>query len=97
MARRSYKGDGNPNFKHGSTLSPYEAKKLHKAKYPERVAARNIVYQGIKYGTIVRMPCEVCGNEKSEAHHEDYSKPKEIKWLCRKHHLEAHGNKWREY
>ena len=35
--------------------------------------------------------CFKCG-EKGQAHHDDYSKPFEIKWLCFKHHRElAHG------
>lgn len=40
---------------------------------------------------LIRKPCEVCGNPKSEAHHEDYSKPLEVVWLCFKHHRERHG------
>jgi hypothetical protein len=35
-------------------------------------------------------PCEKCENPKSERHHDDYSKPKEVRWLCKKHHMEQH-------
>jgi len=38
------------------------------------------------------MPCEICGCEKSEAHHDDYSRPLDVRWLCRVHHLMHHGN-----
>lgn len=38
------------------------------------------------------MPCIICGNVNSEAHHEDYDKPKEVIWYCRKHHMEHHGS-----
>lgn len=44
----------------------------------------------IKSGKLTRLPCESCGATKSEAHHEDYSKPLEVKWLCRKCHGAAH-------
>ena len=44
----------------------------------------------IKRGKVIRKPCEACGEEKSEGHHEDYSKPLEVKWLCRKCHLNHH-------
>lgn len=44
----------------------------------------------IKRGKIVKHPCSVCGDKNSQAHHEDYSKPLEVSWYCRKHHLEHH-------
>ena len=36
------------------------------------------------------MPCEVCGELKVEAHHDDYYKPFEVRWLCGHHHREHH-------
>jgi hypothetical protein len=36
---------------------------------------------------LVPQPCEVCGATKVEKHHPDYSKPLEVRWLCREHHL----------
>jgi hypothetical protein len=44
----------------------------------------------IKRGKIVKEPCSVCGDPTSEAHHDDYNKPLQVKWLCRKHHLSLH-------
>lgn len=44
----------------------------------------------LQKGKIKRMPCEVCGAEKTEAHHCDYNKPLEIMWLCAEHHREWH-------
>lgn len=43
-------------------------------------------------GRVVQLPCEVCGAEKSQAHHCDYNKPLEVVWLCQKHHSEWHQN-----
>jgi hypothetical protein len=41
-------------------------------------------------GLIKQKPCEICGIQKSEAHHPDYNKPLEVIWLCSKHHGELH-------
>lgn len=41
-----------------------------------------------------KQPCEVCGKETDvHAHHDDYGKPLEVRWLCRTHHLAAHREK----
>ena len=45
----------------------------------------------LKRGKIKKQPCQVCGELKVEAHHDDYSKPLEIKWLCREHHIDLHS------
>jgi hypothetical protein len=58
-------------------------------RYPERTNARTKVARAVKSGRLVRQPCEVCG-AKANAHHEDYSKPLEVRWLCSKHHGEHH-------
>lgn len=43
------------------------------------------------------MPCEVCGSTNDiQAHHKDYDKPLDVRWLCVKHHLEVHGKQLRE-
>jgi hypothetical protein len=60
-----------------------------KIKFPEKKKARTIVQVELRSGRIHRHPCFVCGN-KAEAHHEDYSKPLDIIWLCRKHHAARH-------
>lgn len=37
-----------------------------------------------------RPPCEVCGATRAEAHHEDYDRPLDVRWLCHRHHMELH-------
>jgi len=44
----------------------------------------------ITSGEIIKKPCEVCGNSKSQGHHEDYSKPFDLVWLCVRHHSDRH-------
>jgi ribosomal protein S27AE len=55
--------------------------------------ARSYLNVYIKRGRVVKKSCSVCGNEKSEAHHEDYNKPLEVIWFCRKCHLNYHKQK----
>lgn len=65
-----------------------DRRKRYKEKYPERVKANQKIADLVRRGKIKKLPCEKCGNIKVEAHHNDYSKPLEINWLCRKHHIE---------
>lgn len=58
--------------------------------YPEKQAARIILNSNIRKGNIKRLPCKVCGNIKSQGHHEDYSKPLKVIWLCALHHAQKH-------
>lgn len=64
-----------------------------RAMHPIKEKARSRLADAVKTGRLVRLPCEVCGNHKSQAHHTDYRKYLDVKWLCFKHHREAHGQK----
>lgn len=72
----------------------------HGYSQEERILRRRARYalnHAIRDGKIIKKTCEKCGNEKSEAHHEDYNKPLEVVWLCFKHHRELHGHKIYEH
>ena len=86
-------GENNPNWKGGISKNHYHYKKLQVARYPDRVRARSKVHSAIKSGALKKKPCEICGETKVFAHHNDYSKPLDVHWFCRKHHRELHGNK----
>ena len=60
-------------------------------EHPEKEKAYEKVRLAIKSGILKRLPCEICGNTKPQAHHEDYSKPLGVKWLCQKHHDIRHS------
>lgn len=64
-----------------------------KKSNPLHIRARRLVKRAIKSGALIKKPCVRCGNKKVEAHHTDYSKPLDVVWLCRPHHLEEHRRK----
>jgi len=72
------------NAKHGRKF---------KANNPEKREAHLAIARALRAGIVIKEPCFVCGNSTSESHHEDYSKPLEVIWFCRKHHAEHHANK----
>ncbi len=53
-------------------------------------SAHQRAYSAIRYGKLEKKPCEVCGSNVVHAHHDDYSKPLDVRWLCPKHHSEHH-------
>ena len=55
-----------------------------------RPKANAMVSNAVRDGRLIKLPCQVCGKEKSEGHHEDYSKPLEVVWLCPRHHADRH-------
>ena len=65
------------------------AKRAYLERNPIKRAAHVMVGNAIRDGRLIRQPCEVCG-EFAQAHHDDYSKPLEVRWLCTTHHAEWH-------
>jgi len=62
-----------------------------KNKFPEKYRARNIVNAAIRDKKLKALPCERCGCALMvQAHHEDYSKPLDVTWLCTKCHGQRH-------
>lgn len=62
----------------------------YEAKFPFKKKAHGIVCNAIRSGLLTRQSCGICGAYKTEAHHEDYSKPLDVVWLCKKHHMARH-------
>lgn len=55
--------------------------------------ARRLTIAAIKRGELTRQPCEVCGAIRNiQAHHDDYQKPLDVRWLCISHHRKLHGS-----
>lgn len=101
VARRYYSACGNAackayERKRHQTPERRKAKSRYAATYrsrnPEKRKAQHKINNGIRDGKITRQPCEICGAAKAEAHHDDYGKPLDVRWLCFRCHREhAHG------
>lgn len=57
---------------------------------PEKVRARRHATAAVQNGSLRRQPCESCGAPDAQMHHEDYSQPLEVRWLCSAHHGKLH-------
>jgi len=72
------------------------AKSLNNKRWYEKnkykAKAHYAVTRALRLGILFRQNCEVCGNEKAEAHHNDYTRPLEVRWLCHKCHMYLHMN-----
>lgn len=63
----------------------------YKAQQPEKYKAHVAAGNAIRDGRLIREPCFMCGTEKVEAHHVDYSKPLDVIWLCPMCHKRIHA------
>ena len=66
------------------------ASRANAERDPIKRAARVATGNAIRDGRLIREPCEVCGEVDAQAHHDDYSKPLDVRWLCTTHHAEWH-------
>lgn len=53
--------------------------------------ARLCVARAIKSGRLTRQSCSGCGSARAQAHHDDYSKPLDVLWLCTVCHAAKHA------
>lgn len=67
-----------------------ELRERYARQHPDRVKARLTVRVAVYQGRLKKGTCEVCGSSKTEGHHEDYSKPLDVRWFCRLHHVAVH-------
>lgn len=72
-----------------------------RTKDPAKAWARMEAWKAVQRGDLVPQPCESCGEfpvlqdgrRAVHAHHDDYSKPLEVRWLC----YPCHGKEHRLY
>lgn len=88
MCSQRRSGAANTFFRHGNGYAK------------EKRCALNRVTKAIRAGKLVPGACELCGfsgtrkngSRAVHAHHDDYSKPLTVRWLCRPCHFILHQN-----
>ncbi len=98
--RKVYRSEHNEMFnERNSTYRRRHRKECNerlakrRKQVPGMVKAHNAVTRAVAKGSLTKEPCTVCRNPKAQAHHEDYSKPLEVIWLCALHHKLHHLRK----
>lgn len=73
-------------------LRPDRKARRQARKTPEMQSAWSAVAAARKSGVLSSQPCEVCSaDDMIEAHHDDYSKPLDVRWLCKSCHQKHHA------
>jgi hypothetical protein len=66
-------------------------RKYHKENNQAQIARHKILNRKEHWGLIPPSECSGCGDVgRVEAHHDDYNKPLEVRWLCRSCHKQFH-------
>jgi len=69
-----------------------ERVRLWRLANPEKIKAEGAVAHAKKMGRLIVEPCETCGStENVDAHHDDYTKPLDVRWLCKSCHRRHHA------
>lgn len=81
---------GSRAFKSSPKKLAYYRKYIGTPDGAAKHACRMETRRALRKGFLLRLPCEKCGAAKSECHHEDYSKPLDVHWLCKPCHAVEH-------
>ena len=90
---RDQKGSTNNNWRGGLSDNTGRKRRYRQAN-PEKHAAHLAMRNAIRRGQLIKSRCEVCGIERVEGHHDDYSRPLDVRWLCKRHHIDAHKGRF---
>jgi hypothetical protein len=78
----------NARMKRRDSSQKYDLER--KKLFPEKLMAKYLVRKAIRKGMLIKESCKICGKKYVHAHHQDYSKPLDVIWLCPSHHKKIH-------
>lgn len=85
----------NARVEYSKTDRGREAAKRARKKWLESNAIKRGVHvitgNAIRDGRLVKQKCEICCDSNVVAHHDDYAKPLNVRWLCAAHHHQWHA------
>lgn len=91
--KASKKGQITQSKYYASTAKKQANKRWYlKGNNRVKMYVHTITHLAVKQGKLFKDLCEVCGSNNAFAHHDDYSKPLNVRWLCNFHHSEYHRN-----
>lgn len=90
-----YAGIGGPALRRGLAIRGLSNYRYQPQKHNNATKA---VRRAIRDGKLIRQPCEMCGLDgtypkgrpKVHAHHDNYDKPLDVRWLCVSCHRKVH-------
>jgi len=67
-------------------------RKVNKLTEEQKIKNNSRSYAGVykRRGKLCASSCVDCGKDEVEMHHEDYSKPLQVVWICRDCHMVRH-------
>jgi hypothetical protein len=78
--------------RHRGNRKSVEDMREYRNNYPAKYKAVTMVNNAIRDKRLFKEPCEACGNkEHIHAHHDDYAKPLNVRWLCPPCHFDWHA------
>ena len=85
--------DRRRNQKPARKRARVEHSRRARSRAPDKYKARTALNNALRDGRINKPECcTVCSStERVEAHHDDYSKPLDVKWFCRSCHFRHHA------
>jgi len=81
------RGQRNCKGCHAAATRKYRKVRVQTDEERKKSNCRSYLHVYVKRGKVTKRPCTVCGAKKVEAHHPDHSRPLDVIWLCRPHHV----------